>query len=145
MTEDVFHLGIKAIIQDKQGRVLLLKVNPSVMHKFIGKPYWDIPGGRITKGSTVEATLKREVEEETGISKIVSFKPFSMVLSNIRIPIRDYDVGLILASYICAVDNYSQVKLSSEHTEAKWFSSDEASKLLEVKYPIEFTEKIKEL
>jgi 8-oxo-dGTP diphosphatase len=140
MLEDNFHLGVKALIQNNKKQVLLLKVNLAKL-KETKEAYWDIPGGRIQKGDTVEQTLKRELEEETGISHINKFIPFSMVLSNIRIPVGPGSVGLVLASYLCEVDA-DKVRLSSEHTEYKWFTPDEAAKLLSVKYPPEFTDKL---
>lgn len=143
--EDKFHLGIKALIRNSKGEILLLKVNKEKLKGFEGDAYWDIPGGRIQKGSTVEETLKREVEEEIGVIEITNIKPFSMVLSKIRIPQGDDSVGLILGAYTCEIPENSDIKLSEEHVEAKWFTSNEASKLLEVKYPIEFTDRIKEL
>jgi len=147
MNEDSFHLGIKALIRNQDAKVLLLKVNIDKFREFKGEAYWDIPGGRIHKGHTIEDTLKREVEEETGINTIKSFTPFHMVLSNLRIPIDDEtNVGLILSAYICDVENVGEIKLSEEeHTEAQWFAPQEASKLLETKYPKEFTEKILKL
>lgn len=144
--EDNFHLGIKAIIRNGEGEILLLKTNPKQLKGYSGEPYWDIPGGRIHKNDTVEGTLKREVEEETGITSIKSFKPFSMVLSNnIRIPVDNDTVGLILSSYLCDVGNASNIKISDEHTEFGWFSPQEAENLLAVKYPKEFVDKISEL
>jgi len=56
MQEDCFHLGVKVLLYDSEGRVLLLKKGP----------YWDLPGGRLQKGETLMETLQREVEEETG-------------------------------------------------------------------------------
>lgn len=143
--EDKFHLGIKALIKNSAGQILLLKVNKEKLKVFDGEAYWDIPGGRIQKGSTVEETLVREVEEEIGIKEITNIKPFSMVLSKIRIPQGEDSVGLILGAYICEIPENSNIKLSDEHIEANWFTPLEASKLLEIKYPIEFTDKIKEL
>lgn len=144
--EDFFHLGIKALIRNSEGKILLLKVNPKEIKAHKGEPYWDIPGGRIHKGSTVEETLKREVEEETGITSIKKFTPFSMVLSNIRIPIENGDVvGLILSSYLCEVGDISSIKLSNEHIEFDWFTPEKAKVLLSFKYPKEFTDKLSEL
>lgn len=143
MGEDCFHLGIKAIIRNSSGKILLLRTNPKVLKGFKGKPYWDIPGGRIQRDSTVKATLERELEEETGIKTLVSFKPFFMVLSpTVRIPVGDSTVGLILSSYLCDVGKVETVKISDEHTEHGWFNPKEAAKLLEFKYPKEFIEKI---
>lgn len=143
--EDKFHLGIKALIRNSVGEILLLKVNKEKLKGFTGEAYWDIPGGRIQKDQSIEETLKREVEEEIGVTEITNIKPFSMVLSKIRIPQGEDSVGLILGSYTCEIPNNSDIKLSEEHIESKWFSPDEASKLLEVKYPIEFTEKIQKI
>src|SRR4051812_19892391 len=111
-SEDIFHLGIKALIHDQEGKILLLQVNPA---KLSGerKDYWDLPGGRIQRGDSIESTLKREVLEETGITEIMDIKPVSMVLSNIRIPTgNDTSVGLILNVYACTTPNDATVVLS---------------------------------
>lgn len=49
MSEDIFHLGIKALIRNNDGKILLLQVNPQ---KLRGKQtdYWDLPGGPGPKG-----------------------------------------------------------------------------------------------
>jgi 8-oxo-dGTP pyrophosphatase MutT (NUDIX family) len=146
--EDNFHLGIKALIQNKKGEILLLKINPKKLiyrKDWNGKAYWDIPGGRIKKDTGIEETLRREVEEEIGISEISNIKPYSIVLSNLRIPVGDDSVGLILSSYTCQIPEDSKITLSDEHVEYGWFSPTEAVKLLSIKYPKEFTDKIKEL
>lgn len=144
--EDKFHLGIKAIIQKGDGKILLLKTNPKQLKGFSGEPYWDIPGGRIKKNSSIEETLLREIEEETGITTIKKFSPFVMVLSkNIRIPVGKETVGLILSSYICKVNKLPNIKISNEHTEYGWFTLIEAKDLLSFKYPKEFVDKLLDL
>lgn len=144
MNEDLFHLGIKALIRNQEG-ILLLKVNTHALKKHAGEAYWDIPGGRIHRGSTIEDTLRREVEEETGIEAVLHISPFWMGLSNIRIPIGESDVGLILAVYLCDIGVVNNIQLSEEHAEAKWFLPREAGDLLAFKYPKEFTNLIKQL
>ena len=143
-TEDLFHLGIKALIQNQEGKILLLKVN---LKQLSGQAeaYWDIPGGRIQKGDTVEQTLRREVEEETGIKSIQNPKQLAMVLSNIRIPIGSEDVGLVLAIFTCAIKPDASIELSEEHTHMEWFSPKEAAEFLKIKYPPEFTSLVKNL
>jgi len=142
MNEDSFHLGIKALVRNADGKFLLLKVNPAELRGFSGEPYWDIPGGRIQRGSFVEATLRREVEEETGLT-VTSSNHFATALSRIRIPLKEgNDVGLILSAYVCQVSDPSSIRLSNEHTESGWFSPKEASEKLKVKYPVEFTDRI---
>lgn len=142
MIEDSFHLGIKALILDFRGKILLLQVNPEAIRGENIK-YWDIPGGRIAKGDTIEDTLKREIEEETGITHIQKMESFSWTLSNIRIPVDDGDVGLILAVFEVDVENNPKIQLSNEHINYEWFTPQETADLLSVKYPKEFTNKIK--
>lgn len=140
MNEDVFHLGIKALIRNKEGKILLLKVNIDQLKNQDLGAYWDIPGGRIHKDSNVEETLKREVEEETGLTKIKSFRKLDGVISNIRIPQGDTTLGLILFIYVCEVEEYENISLSEEHIDYKWFEPEEAAQLLAVKYPKEFVD-----
>lgn len=143
-SEDSFHLGIKALIRNSDGEVLLLQVNPAKLNGD-RRNYWDLPGGRIQKGHTVLDTLRREVEEETSVSDIRDCKPVGMVLSNIRIPTGDGSVGLILSIYSCTIPSDATVTISDEHIAAQWFSPPEAAKLLAVKYPDDFCQLIAEL
>ncbi len=144
MNEDIFHLGIKAIIRNEEGKILLLKVDH---RKLIGidEAYWDIPGGRLKKGSTMKDTLSKEISEETGIDAGLSCKPFQVAVSPLRIPVEGGDVGMILWTYLCETADVGEIQLSDEHTESGWFTPEEASMLLAVKYPKEFTEKIRGL
>jgi len=142
--EDCFHLGIKALIRNNENKILLLKVNtakfdnPCDMH-------WDIPGGRVNRGDTIEQTLRREVEEETGIANITNIRHVETVLSNIRIPVKPKDVGLMLAIYACDIDSQASISLSDEHIDMEWFDIQKAAKLLEFKYPKEFTQSLNKL
>jgi 8-oxo-dGTP diphosphatase len=138
MSEDIFHLGIKALIRNEAGEVLLLQVNPK---KLRGKnnEYWDLPGGRVQKGHSILDTLKREVAEETGITDILNIREMGMVLSNIRIPLGDNEsVGLILGVYECKVSTSAVITISDEHLAYRWFSAGQAAELLRVKYPESF-------
>ncbi len=145
MNEDLFFLGIKGIIRNSKGEVLLLKVNAQKFNQENKLEYWDIPGGRIQVSDTVENTLKREIEEETGVKNISNIIPFSMVISNIRIPMENKSFGLILSAYLCNIDEKEEIKISDEHTEYAWFEPTKASELLKIKYPEEFVRKIAEL
>jgi 8-oxo-dGTP diphosphatase len=142
--EDTFHLGIKGLIRDAVGKILLLKVNPAVLKKAT-EPYWDLPGGRIQRGDSVEATLQREIAEEIGVEQITNVKPVGMVLSKIRIPVGDSDVGLILGVFSCEIAATAEIKISEEHLEYAWFTPAETANLLTVKYPAEFTQLVAQL
>jgi len=148
MGEDLFHLGVKALIVNGAGQVLLLKVNPEQLKGISGNSanYWDLPGGRIHRGASVKETLVREVEEELGVRDLTVLRPIGMVLSNIRIPLRDgSDVGLVLSVYECCMSENAVLTISSEHLSYEWFTVKEAAKLLAVKYPKEFCEQVANL
>ncbi len=145
MSEDTFHLGIKALVTNGPGRVLLLKVNPAELKGDGDKNYWDLPGGRIQKGDSVEVTLRRELKEEINADEVNNIKPLGMILSNIRIPIADDSVGLILSIYTCDLGEDIDIQLSNEHIEYQWFDKTEAADLLTVKYPPEFCQLVANL
>ena len=108
------------------------------------KVYWDIPGGRIEKSSTVLDTLKREIEEETGITQVTNAEFLTSVISNHEIPLGEAEkAGLVLMVYNVNTPEGSQIILSPEHTEYEWLNGKEAASRLSNKYPQEFTDKLK--
>lgn len=144
MNEDVFYLGLKALFRNKEGKLLLLKEN-SLVWDHPCEPFWDIPGGRMNRGENIEKALRREVFEESGITEFKICDRLHFVFSKHRIPIADSDVGVILSAYICEASEGVELVLSDEHLESGWFSPAEASELLKVRYPEEFTEQIAKL
>ncbi|PJA37268.1 hypothetical protein CO181_04205 [candidate division WWE3 bacterium CG_4_9_14_3_um_filter_43_9] len=143
--EECYHLRIKAIIRNKEGEILLLQVNKATLKQYTGSSYWDLPGGRVQRGEKVEETLRRELFEETGITRIKAMYPFSMDLTEIRIPNQKGEIGLILATYLCEVDIIPKIRLNTENVAANWFLPTEAARLLSVKFPLSLTEKIRSL
>jgi len=127
-TEDIFHLGVKTIIKNREGKILVLKVEKGT------KSYWDLPGGRVQKNEALEATALREVTEETGITTLNNIRHVGMIVSNIRIPIgSEQTVGLIFAFYNADV-NSDKVLLSFEHQRYEWVLPQKAIELLEHSY-----------
>lgn len=57
-----FNVGIKGLIV-KEGKILMVRATDQQ-----GKNFWDIPGGRIDEGETIEQTIMREISEELGYS-----------------------------------------------------------------------------
>ncbi len=143
MTEQKFHVGIKALILNDKNELLLMKTAQEKLKRNI--VHWDLPGGRIKDGDDVETTLRKEIEEETGIRHVKILDFFHAVISNIKVHREDYTYGLVLFIYRCKINPKEKIILSDEHTEYKWASIKEAKKLLVVKYPKDFIEKLSEL
>ena len=130
-SEDRFQLGVKAIIKNNEGKILVLKSNS-------GKSFWDLPGGRLKRGEGTKATLLREVKEETGLSNLTNISYTGMILSSIRIPINQTESdGLIFYFYSVSV-NSSDIKLSYEHQQYEWMDPEKAMELLVGAYGADF-------
>lgn len=129
--EEIFHLGVKAVILDENGNILLLK-------KFSKRneyQTWDLPGGRIQKGEEPEAALIREVFEETGLQNLVSIDFVAMELTEFRIPNPLEEIRLIFSIYQCGLTGNKSVVLSNEHCGFQWVDPIVAATLLKNNYP----------
>lgn len=114
--EQLYHLGVKAIIQNAQGQVLMLKR--------AGGAFWDLPGGRVQIDENLPDTLIREVKEETGIIDLQHIQSVGdLVVTPIAIPITIGNITiaakLLLRYYTCFVA-HPHITLSDEHSEFLW-------------------------
>jgi 8-oxo-dGTP pyrophosphatase MutT (NUDIX family) len=74
ITEQLFHLSVKAIIKNINGDILLLR-RPDHQH-------WDLPGGRINVEENPRDALVREVYEETGLSSLEQIQAHDIELQS---------------------------------------------------------------
>ncbi len=65
ISDKPFRLSVRAVIYDKQGKVLLLKRSRRSKN-YPGK--WEFPGGKVDMGERFDDALLREVREETGLA-----------------------------------------------------------------------------
>jgi 8-oxo-dGTP diphosphatase len=62
--KDVIGVGMGALIFNQDGKLLLTKRGPQAKNE---RGKWEIPGGSLEFGETLEQGLKREIREELGI------------------------------------------------------------------------------
>ena len=137
--EKLFFIGVKALIEDESGSILLLEEETS-KHSVPTDPYWDLPGGRIDVGENPAIALEREMYEETGITSFSEPEFFTAVISNHQIKIKDgYKAGLALFIYKTQVPSSTKIKISDEQSGYEWVDKKVATKRLADKYPPEFT------
>lgn len=58
-TPCAYRISVKAVIKDNIGQILLLQEKDGS---------WELPGGGLEHSEDIRATLKREVNEETGMT-----------------------------------------------------------------------------
>jgi 8-oxo-dGTP pyrophosphatase MutT (NUDIX family) len=140
MAEQLFQIGIKGLVTDNDGKILMLS-----MDRKDGTISWDIPGGRMDENETFLDTLKRELIEELNVTYVGNPEYYDTVLANVNISVGDTEVGLVLIIYKVELPKDAIFELNDYETGYDWFSSDEASRHMSRKYPVEFTDKIASL
>jgi 8-oxo-dGTP diphosphatase len=122
-TEQIYHLGIKAIIKNPNNQILLLKRRHL--------DYWDLPGGRVQEGEEPLAALTREVQEETGLDKLANIQPQQIILTPFKISLENHQTAqLMFWFYKCSILHEEPITLSDEHSEFLWASLKEVQILL---------------
>jgi 8-oxo-dGTP diphosphatase len=108
----------KAIVRFKD-KYLLLKKAKDIIPENVGK--WECSGGRIDKDEDPKKAVLREIKEETGLTcDIIKELPFLQMT----------DQKYNSQCHVFLVKTYSDnVKLSSEHTEYRWVTPEEAKKM----------------
>lgn len=109
---------VGALVLDAAGRGLLVRT-----HKWHGR--WGVPGGKIARGETAEAALKRELREETGLD--VDEVRFVAVYEAIDSPEFFKPAHMILLNYTARTAGEAPaVALCDEAQEYRWASREEA-------------------
>ncbi|MFT3991892.1 MAG: NUDIX domain-containing protein [Luteolibacter sp.] len=107
---------VGALIHDGAGKLLMIRT-----HKWGDR--WGIPGGKIERGETMLAAVRREIFEETALE--LDEIEFVMVQDCIDSPEFQRPEHFILLNYL-ARSTGGEVKLNDEAQEFRWVSPDEA-------------------
>jgi len=103
------------------------------------KDYWDFPKGHIEKGEKIEETVKREVEEETGLKDIKFVEGFKEWIKYF-FRFKNKNIFKIVTFYL-AETKEKKVKISWEHLGYKWLPFQEALSQLTFKNAKEILKK----
>lgn len=143
MTVQTFQVGIKALIRNPQGQVLMVHIP-----EWSGNAgHWDLPGGRIEQGEQFLDTLKRELLEEIGVAYEGTPRHLATVLTTITIPVGTMRLPLIFVIYETKLPDGSDIKLDPESAEDTygWFDPAEAADKMGFKFTPEFCAMVREL
>lgn len=115
---------------DARGKPLYLLLHyPSPPN--IKREYWDFPKGHIEKGETEIDTVKREVQEETGITDLLLLAGFKEVISYM-FQVKGQKISKTVVFYLGETTE-KNVKISFEHLAYIWLPFGKA--LLLLKFP----------
>lgn len=107
--DDLYRLSAHAVITDAAGRVLLLKAT-------YGALSWGLPGGALEPGETIHECVRRECLEELGLA--VDVRHLTGVYFHAAVNSHAF-------VFRAALPAGEAIRLSAEHSEARWFPLDE--------------------
>jgi 8-oxo-dGTP pyrophosphatase MutT (NUDIX family) len=104
-----------------------------------GKDYWDFPKGHIEEGEKLEDTVKREIEEETGLVDIKFVEGFKEWIKYF-FKFEGKNIFKIV-TFLLAETKTKEAKISWEHIDFKWLSYEESFEQLTFKNAKEILKK----
>jgi len=146
-----FEKSVGAVVfrREKKNILYLVLRHPSPKTKT--SQYWNFPKGHIEKGESWKDTLRREVEEETGIKNLKIFpdfyvwnKYFYRAKGREREKRKKSKIGINIfkiVTYHLAETKKDKVRLSHEHIDHKWLDYKKALDLLTYKQTKKVLEK----
>lgn len=115
------HSAGAVVFRREKGRIYYL-----VLHYTAG--HWSFAKGKIEKGEKLRETVKREVQEESGIKDIEFVEGFK---NDIEYFFKaDNKTIYKTVTYFLAETKTKEIKLSFEHTDYQWLTYEEALKQL---------------
>lgn len=116
VNKPTFNVGLKAVVLNAKNEMLLIQRRAD--NTVAGK--WDIPGGRMSFGESIDEALRREVKEESGLEVEV----VGAVL-NVCTFLRDVSAQNQIVRITFAVRaGEGEIRLSDEHQAYEWVGLD---------------------
>ena len=117
-------VAVGAVIQDPQGRTLLVRHVPQRGGFWQGK--WICPGGGLKLGKKIEEGIKREVREETGlkIRLLAPLIPFDRVVKDGE----ETRLHVIYIDYLAELVG-GELKPASDVGEATWVGKEDLPRI----------------
>jgi len=119
-------------VERSAGAIIFRKENDKVYYLLLHYPssakaardYWDLPKGHIEKGENEIETVRREVEEETGLKDIEFVEGFKEWIKYF-FKFKGKNVFKFVTFYLVATKT-KNVKVSFEHLGFEWLSYEKA-------------------
>lgn len=109
-----FPVSVKAVLLDRDSRVVLLKNE---------REEWELPGGKLEPGEQPTDVVEREIEEELGIratcGAILDSWLFEVVAGR----------EVLIVTYLAEARSFERLQCSDEHTAVGWFTPAELERL----------------
>lgn len=122
-SEPILQVAAKAILVNPEGKILILReAGESYAEGTNAGKYHGAAGGRINPSESYEEGLRREVEEETGIT---DFTPLYPVFVGEWWPVIKGGQRHIVAIFTVCKTEITKVRLSEEHDDYKWILPEE--------------------
>ncbi len=105
-----------------------------LLQNTLKKTYWEFPKGKIEDKEDIQATVKREIEEETGLKNfkiIPDFKEKITWFFKFKGDLIKKESTYLLAEV--KAEDKNQVRISNEHQEFKWMTFSQANKEINIK------------
>jgi len=119
------------IFRKEKGKIYYLLLNYPSTTRGAKKDYWDLPKGHVEKGEKELDTVKREVEEETGLKDLKFVEDFKEWIKYF-FRHEGKTIFKIVTFYSAETEN-EEIKISGEHIGYEWLPYEEAIKQLTFK------------
>ena len=104
--------GVNIVITNNKGKVLILK--RSLAEKYCPN-FWDLPGGKVENGETLQEAAVRETKEECGLNMKIGKNYFYVYCcKDKQLNIYGFKTKLVDGN----------VLLSEEHTDFRWVNKE---------------------